>query len=95
MPYYMKQRQKNLIFASNSLEKISARSNSTSLVSYPPGFQPVRNKRSSPGGGNPASALTSKYELSRVHMNVDGTGSSKEQPDDASGEYQDTGYFGV
>ena len=59
----------------------------------------MRAKRSSPGGGNttqqPASALSSKYELSRVQMNVDGTGSSKEQPEDASAEYQDTGYFGV
>ena len=96
MPYYMKQRQKNLIFASNSLEKISARSNSTSLIAYPPGFQPSRAKRQ---GGNPShaastAALTSKYELSRVQVGVDGTGSSKEQPDDSAGEYQDTGYFG-
>ena len=73
MPYYMKQRQKNLIFASNSLEQISARSNSTSLVSYPPGFQPVRNKKAM-GGSN---ALRSHYELSRVNLGVDGTGSSE------------------
>ena len=92
MPYYMKQRQKNLIFASNSLEQISARSNSTSLVSYPPGFQPVRSKKAGAGGN----ALRSHYELSRVHVGVDGTGSSNNLPAEArsSGSYQDTGYFG-
>ena len=92
MPYYMKQRQKNLIFASNSLEQISARSNSTSLVSYPPGFQPVRNKKAM-GGSN---ALRSHYELSRVNLGVDGTGSSEQKPaeDNSNGSYQDTGYFG-
>ena len=92
MPYYMKQRQKNLIFASNSLEQISARSNSTSLVSYPPGFQPVKNKKAM-GGSN---ALRSHYELSRVNLGVDGTGSSEQKPaeDNSNGSYQDTGYFG-
>ena len=97
MPYYMKQRQKNLIFASNSLEKISARSNSTSLVSYPPGFQPQRAKRLSPGGNSQQAAPTmkSRYELSRVHMAAEGTGSSKELPDDSPAEYKNTSYFGA
>ena len=45
------------------------------------------------GGSN---ALRSHYELSRVNLGVDGTGSSEQKPaeDNSNGSYQDTGYFG-